>query len=89
MSKLVTPHPSENPILKQQDAINRAVRTFAWGLLVDVGAAVVVVLTVAFSSDIQWTREYWIVLAGSLAKTVLVSVTSYFARMLLGKPATA
>jgi hypothetical protein len=66
----------------QADAANRAWRTFAQGLLFDVAVAVVAVLVTAFSSSIEWTSTYWLALASSLGKTILVAVVSYAARKL-------
>jgi hypothetical protein len=67
----------------QADAKNRAWRTFAQGLLVDVGVAVVLVLVVAFSTEIEWTPTYWLALASTLGKTVLLSAVSYASRKLV------
>jgi hypothetical protein len=81
-----TPHPEEGimgtyPPSVQADAANRAWRTFAQGLLFDVAVAVVAVLVTAFTS-IEWTSTYWLALASSLGKTILVAVVSYAARKL-------
>jgi hypothetical protein len=65
------------------DASNRAWRTFFQGLLFDVAVAVVLALTVAFAADIEWTPTYWLALASSLGKTVLVAAVSYASRKLV------
>lgn len=62
-----------------RDARVRAVRSFMWGLFLDVSAFVVTILLTAFTS-IVWTKEYWIALAGLLAKTVLQASVAYIAR---------
>jgi hypothetical protein len=67
----------------QADAKNRAWRTFAQGLLVDVAVAVVLVLVVAFGANIEWTPTYWLALASTLGKTVLLSAVSYASRKLV------
>lgn len=65
-----------------QDAGNRAWRTFAQGLLVDVVTASVAVVAVAVS-DIEWTEKYWLALAALVGKTVVTSAVSYLARTLV------
>ena len=65
-----------------EDARVRAFRSFAWGLLVDVSTAVVLVLATAFT-DIRWTREYWTVLGLMIAKSVLQAVVAFFMRKLV------
>ena len=65
-----------------RDARIRAIRSFMWGLFLDVSTFVVTVLITAFTS-IEWTKEYWIALAGLLGKTVLQSAVAYVARRLL------
>ena len=63
------------------DAKNRAWRTFAQGLLVDVVAAIVLVVGPALTaSDFAWSKAYWLTVGGLLAKTVLTSVVSYVGR---------
>jgi hypothetical protein len=63
-----------------------AVRTFLMGLGLDVATAVVVVLATAFT-DIRWTKEYWLVVGGLVAKSVLTAGVAYFVRRLV--PVTA
>ena len=68
-----------NPVV-QSDARNRALRTLVQGLGYDVATAVVLVL-VATVGDLQWTRAYWLTLGLAVAKSVVVSAVSYFARL--------
>lgn len=74
--------PGENLVDPKKDARDRAVRTFLWGLLIDVGTAIVVILLPAFS-NIEWTKVYWLTLLGLLGKSVLSAVVAYFARFLI------
>jgi hypothetical protein len=63
------------------DARNRAFRTFAQGLAVDVTAAVVLTVGPALAgSDFAWSRAYWLTLAGLAGKTAITSAVSYVAR---------
>lgn len=66
----------------RRDSRERAVRSFLWGLLIDVSAGVIVVLMTMFNA-IEWTREYWIVLGLAVAKSTLQGIVAYFARRLL------
>jgi hypothetical protein len=70
-----------NPVV-QADARNRAFRTLLQGLGLDVATAVVLVLVVAVG-NLEWTPQYWSVLGLAVAKSVIVSGVSYFARLLL------
>lgn len=74
------------PLPAHEDAWNRAIRTFAQGLLVDVAATVVAVLVAYMSSGVEWTTEYWYALGGLLIKTVVTSVISYAARKVTPPP---
>lgn len=65
----------------QRDAKNRAVRSFFWGLFIDLSTAVVLILVTAFTT-IEWTREYWAALGLMLVKSLLQSAVAYFARKL-------
>lgn len=76
------PPPSSLELAINRDARVRAIRSFMWGLLLDVSAFVVTVLVTAFTS-IEWTREYWLALAALLAKTILQASVAYAARKLL------
>lgn len=64
------------------DARLRAIRAFAWGLLIDVAVAITLVMVTAVSA-VEWTSAYWLALAGTLGKSVLQAVVTYFARKLL------
>lgn len=65
-----------------QDAKNRALRTFVQGLLSDLLIALVLFLSPIFASDsFDWTATDWKVLGLALAKTVVVTVISYIARV--------
>lgn len=70
-----------NPVV-QADARNRAFRTLMQALGIDVATAVVLVL-VATVGDLRWTRDYWVTLGLLVAKSVIISAVSYFARLLL------
>ncbi len=70
-----------NPVV-QADARNRAWRTLLQGLGYDVATAVVLVLVVTVG-DLQWTRAYWLTVGLAVAKSVVVSAVSYFARLLV------
>jgi len=65
-----------------RDARVRAVRSFMWGLLIDVTVAITLVMVTAVSS-VEWTSVYWLALAGTLGKSVLQAVVTYFARKFL------
>lgn len=65
------------------DARNRALRVFLWGLAYTVGTAVVLVIAPVFTSangfeDIDWDRVVW-----SLVQAVVVSVIAYLGRTVL------
>jgi hypothetical protein len=66
----------------ESDARTRGIRSFFWGLLIDVTVAVVLLLSTSLT-DLRWTREYWIALGLSLAKSVLQAVVAYAARKLV------
>ncbi|WP_427422650.1 hypothetical protein [Lysinibacillus fusiformis] len=66
------------------DARNRAWRTLAQGLAVDVAASVVLAVGPAIAgADFAWTKAYWLTVAGLAAKSAVTAVVSYFARKLL------
>jgi hypothetical protein len=69
----------ERIVLK--DARIRAIRSFMWGLFLDVSAFVLVILATAFT-NIEWTANYWRALGLLLIKTVLQSAVAYTARRL-------
>lgn len=73
------------PLPQGADARNRAWRTLAQGLLLDVGVAVALLLAVALA-DVQWTRAYWIALGASLGRTVAQTGVAYVMRHLKPPP---
>lgn len=78
-----SPKPPESLQLAiNRDARLRAVRAFAWGLLIDIAVAVTLVMVTAVTA-IEWTSVYWLALAGTLGKSVIQAVVTYFARKLL------
>lgn len=64
-----------------RDASNRALRTLVQGLMFDVVMAVVMVLSVAVAGGLEWTRAYWLALGLAVAKSAIVAVVSYAARL--------
>ena len=77
-----------SPLSTEADARSRALRSFTWGLMIDVTVAVLLVLSTAFAT-IEWTREYWIALGLSVAKSVLQAAVAYVARRVVPPPLTA
>jgi hypothetical protein len=69
------------------DARNRAARTLAQGLLLDVGAAAAAVAATGLA-DVHWTRAWWVALGLLVVKTALQAAVSYAARKLV-PPATS
>lgn len=64
------------------DARNRAVRTFAQSLLVDVGAAVVLAVT-PILADVHWDKSYWLAVGALAARSAVTSAVSWVARKVL------
>ena len=65
----------------QADAAQRAKRTFIQGIALDVAVAIAVAL-LAWLPDADLTsKQAWIILGTSLAKTVLTAVASYVMRL--------
>jgi len=64
------------------DARNRAWRTLAQGLAVDLVATLAAALVVALA-DIEWTSTYWLGVASLVGKTTITSAVSYVARILV------
>lgn len=65
----------------QADATQRAKRTFIQGLGIDLAVAIAVAL-LAWLPDADLTsKQAWIILGTSLAKTVLTAVASYVMRL--------
>jgi len=78
--------PNVGPVL---DARNRAWRTLITNLLTDLLVVIVLFLLPVFTSDsFSWSATDWKVLWLSLAKTVVVTVLSYLARVLHVGPGT-
>lgn len=76
--------PNIVPVSVSADARNRAWRTLVQGLLVDVGAAVVLAVGPALAgADFAWTPVYWLAVGGLAAKTAIQTVVSYAARRLV------
>lgn len=69
----------EESVIKA-DAKNRAWRTLIQNLAFDVGAAVALVLYMAFDSAQGWSDIQWGILGFTLVKTVVVSALSYLMR---------
>ena len=63
------------------DAQSRAGRTLIQGLAVDVAVAIAAALLLWLPDADLSSREAWIVLGTSLAKTVLTAVASYVMRL--------
>lgn len=69
------------PPSAQDDARNRAFRTFVQGLGVDVVGAVTLAVGPALAgADFAWSRAYWLTVAGLAGKTAILSAVSYVAR---------
>jgi hypothetical protein len=71
------------------DARNRALRTLLWGLLTDVGVAVLLYLLPIFGTmSTDWSTLDWRVIGISLAKTVVMAALSFLARRFKISPRT-
>jgi hypothetical protein len=64
------------------DAKNRAFRTLIQSLAVDIVAALLVALTPVLS-DIQWSKGYWLLVAGLAGRSVVTALVSWLARKLI------
>lgn len=72
------------------DARNRALRTFVQGLLIDLAAALILVVGPSLlGADFAWSRTYWLSLAGLAVKTVLQTGLAYVMRRLAPPPFAA
>ncbi len=69
------------------DAKNRAWRTLAQSLLVDVGAAVVLAVT-PILSDVHWDRGYWVAVGLLASRSAVTAAVSWVSRKVL-PPATS
>jgi hypothetical protein len=75
------------PLSTNADAANRAWRTFAQGLLIDVVAAVLLaVLPAILGASFAWSGTYWTTLGLLAAKTAIQTGVSYMARKLIPPP---
>lgn len=72
----------------EQDARNRALRTWVQGLALDVAAGASVALAAAVLTGVEWTRVYWVALGLGVAKSCVQAVVSYLARKFV-PPATS
>ena len=82
MTTDVSPSAADAPPPAVADARNRAWRTLAQGLAVDLVATLAAVLVVALA-DIEWTSTYWLGVASLVGKTTITSAVSYVARILV------
>lgn len=71
-----------NTVPVKKDALNRAVRTFFQGLLIDLTATVGVIIAMG-AGDIHWTKEWWYGFFLLIGKTVVAGVVSYIARLMV------
>lgn len=75
------------PLPARADAANRAARTFAQGLGVDVLIAVLPLLYDAVSGwDGAFTADYWTLVGVSLLKTAAIAGISYVMRLVKTPP---
>jgi len=73
-----------NTVPVKTDAANRAVRTLVQNLIADVSTAAGGVIVLA-SSDIHWTKAWWVGVAILVGKTTASTAFSYIGRF-LAKP---
>ena len=64
----------------QQDAANRAWRSFLQGLGIDVLVALALVVYTVLDSAASWTALEWNIIGFTLLKTVLITAASYVMR---------
>lgn len=69
------------------DAANRGFRTFVQGVAIDVCVAIAAVLLLWLPDADLSSREAWIVLGTSVAKSVLTALASYVMRLKVAPPA--
>lgn len=62
-----------------RDAIERAVRTFLWNLMITALTAVGLAVATGLH-DVRWTRGYWLAFGAKMGADVLAAVVSYVAR---------
>lgn len=73
---------SENPIVRERDARERAVRSFLWGLLIDAGCMAGLTL-ITMIGQLEWTAAYWQGLGLMLAKTFVQAGVAYLGRKVI------
>jgi hypothetical protein len=78
-------NPVSVPLSKTADARNRAWRTFAQGLGIDVVTAVAGAVTLPLN-DVTWTRVYWVGVTSLAAKTAVQTAVAYVARRVVPPP---
>lgn len=74
--------PINPPAEENADAKNRAWRTLAQSLLVDVGAATVLAVT-PLLADVQWSKGYWVAVGLLAARSAVTAVVAWVARKVL------
>lgn len=73
----------------QRDARNRALRTFVQGVGTDVVAsAALAILPALTGSDFAWSGTYWAAVGLLAAKTAVITLVSYVARLKAPPPAS-
>lgn len=72
----------ENPIKRERDARERAIRSFLWGLLTDLSFTAVTALLTVIGS-LEWTTAYWQGVGLMLAKTAVQTVVAYLGRKVI------
>lgn len=69
------------------DARNRAWRTLAQGLILDVLAAVCLAVGPALAgADFAWTAPYWLAVAGLAGRSAIMAAVAYVARRVVPPP---
>lgn len=75
-------HAVENPIKRERDARERAIRSFLWGLLTDLSFTAVTALLTVIGS-LEWTATYWQGVGLMLAKTAVQTIVAYLGRKII------
>ena len=73
---------TSNPIVRERDARERAVRSFLWGLLIDASCTAGLALLVMIG-DLEWTATYWRGLGLLLAKSFVQAAVAYVGRKVI------
>jgi hypothetical protein len=80
-------NPLPIPMSTEQDARNRAARSFIQGMLVDITVALVVaVAPLILGQGFTWEARWWAAVGLLAAKSVVQSAVSYLARKLVPPP---